>query len=53
MANFNHGERETVYKEFSSARWNFWTYIDGLRYSISAKQFALMECQGAKVVVVR
>jgi hypothetical protein len=44
---------ETVYKEFSSARWNFWTYIEGLRYSISAKNFETMVRQGAKVVVVK
>jgi hypothetical protein len=50
---FNSGERETVYKEFSSRRWNFWTYIDCLRYSISEKQFNIMVCQGAKIVVVK
>lgn len=50
---FNTGERETVYKEFSSARWNFWTYIDGIRYSISERQFSTMERQGAKVVIVK
>lgn len=45
--------RETIYKEYSSARWNYWTYVEGIRYDIPAKQFGLMERQGAKVVVVR
>ena len=44
---------ETVYREFSCRRWNRWTYVDGLRYSISARQFATMVRQGAKVVTVK
>lgn len=45
--------RETVYKEFSSARWNFWTYCDGIRHFISQKSFDQMIKQGAKCVVVK
>jgi hypothetical protein len=45
--------RETIYKEYSSGRWSFWTYLEGIRWSISAEQFALMERQGAKCVVVK
>lgn len=45
--------RETVYKEFSSRRWNFWIYIDGLRYTISERQFNVMIVQGAKIVIVK
>lgn len=50
---FNSGEREAVYKEYSSARWNYWTYIEGLRYSIGQKQYNTMLKQGAKEVVVK
>lgn len=50
---YNSNERETVYREFSSARWNFWTYIDGLRYSIGKKMYDTMVRQGAKVVTVK
>ena len=50
---YNTGERETIYREYSSARWNFWTYAEGLRYSISEKLFLTMERQGAKVVTVK
>ena len=45
--------RETVYREFSCARWNYWTYVEGLRYSINRKQYELMVTQGAKSVLVK
>ena len=45
--------RETIYKEFSSNRWNFWTYVDGMRIFISERNFQLMKKQGAKVVNVK
>ena len=44
---------ETIYREYSCQRWNFWTYCDGIRYSLSATQFALMERQGAICITVR
>lgn len=44
--------RETIYREYSSARWNFWTYDDGVRCTISKSLFDKMERQGAKVVTV-
>lgn len=50
---FNSFERETVYREFSSARWNFWTYVEGVRYPISKNGFNIMVQQGAKVVTVK
>lgn len=50
---FNSGERETVYKEYSSNRWNYWTYVEGIRYSITKHQFDIMIEQGAKIVVVK
>lgn len=50
---FNSNERETVYKEYSSRRWNYWTYVDGLRYSIGERQYNVMLKQGAKEVVVK
>lgn len=40
---------ETVYREFSSARWN---YSDGTRISISREQFERMIKQGAKAILV-
>jgi len=45
--------RETVYREYSSARWNFWTYIDGIKYTISENQHNKMIRQGAKSVLVK
>lgn len=44
---------ETIYKEYSCARWNFWTYADGLRYSLTEKQFNKMLSQGCKQVIVK
>jgi hypothetical protein len=45
--------QETVYREYSSARWNYWTYVDGLRYPISQFQHDKMIYQGAKSVTVK
>lgn len=47
------GERETVYREYSSARWNYWTYIESIKYSISKRQYDVMINQGAKSVLVK
>ena len=44
---------ETVYKEYSSARWNFWTYSEGRIIYISQKTFDLMVKQGAKIVIMK
>ena len=45
--------RETVYREYSSARWNYWTYLEGIRYTITKKEYDLMVRQGAKEVLVK
>jgi hypothetical protein len=50
---FNSFERETVYREYSCARWNYWTYLEGRRYSISRKQYETYIRQGAKSVLVK
>jgi len=44
--------KETVYKEFSGNKWNFYTYAEGRRLSISKKQYSTMVKQGAKEVIV-
>lgn len=44
---------ETIYREYSNARWNYWTYAEGLRYPLSPARFALMQRQGCKVVTVK
>ncbi len=44
---------ETIYREYSCAKWNFWTYVDGLKFSIGERQFNLMKRQGAKIVTVK
>ncbi len=53
MKNLGLNERETIYKEYSSSRWNYWTYVDGIRYSIGKKEYEKIENQGAKTVLVR
>lgn len=44
---------ETVYTEYSCARWNYWTYVDGIRYSLTRRQYDVMVRQGAKIVTVK
>jgi hypothetical protein len=44
---------ETIYREFSCAKWNFWTYLEGVRIFITERQFILMLRQGAKIVTVK
>jgi hypothetical protein len=44
--------RETVYREYSCARWNYWTYCDGSIVYISKREFDKMISQGAKLVTV-
>lgn len=44
---------DTYYKEFSSNRWNYWTYSDGIRYSVSEKQALKAVSQGDKMVLVK
>ena len=44
--------RETIYKEFSSNRWNYWTNVEGRKINLSERNFLLMKDQGAKVVNV-
>jgi hypothetical protein len=45
--------RETVYKEWSCHRWNYWTYADGQTIYISKNEYEKMIRQGAKVVHVK
>lgn len=52
MKNMTDGQ-ETIYKEYSGARWNYWTYSEGVKIPINLKQFSIMENQGAKVVNVK
>ena len=44
---------ETVYKEFSNNRWNYWTYSDGYRVAMSKTQYEKMLRQGAKSVLIK
>jgi hypothetical protein len=44
---------EIIYKEFSSNRWNFWTYVDGQRIFISERRAAALIRDGARLVVVK
>ncbi len=44
---------DTYYKEYSCARWNYWTYCEGRRYSISEKQVLKAVKQGGKLVIVK
>lgn len=43
---------ETVYREKSGGRWNYWTYAEGLRVMLSAAQYEKMMNQGARSVRV-
>ena len=45
--------RDTYYKEYSCARWNYWTYCDGIRYSVSEKQVKKAVNQVDKLVIVK
>lgn len=47
------GFRETVYREYYSAVWNYWTYLEGRRWSINKRQYDIMIRQGAKEVIVK
>ncbi len=45
--------RETVYKEYSCARWNYCTYCDGQIVYINKNEADKMVRQGAKLVIVK
>jgi hypothetical protein len=45
--------KDTYYKEFSSNRWNYWTYAEGRRYTVSAKTVEKAVKQGDKLVLVK
>lgn len=42
--------QEKVYKERANGQWEYWTYSDGERYRITAKQAEIMIRQGAKLI---
>jgi hypothetical protein len=45
--------QEKVYKERANGQWEYWTYSDGERYYITAKQAEIMIRQGAKLITLK
>ena len=44
---------ETIYREQSGGRWEYWTYSDGQRIRISEATARKMERQGARIIHVK
>ena len=44
---------ETIYRERANGQWEYWTYVDGVKYRIGQRQYDLMARQGAKIVFVK